>query len=619
MWNFRYNIARLDTASQATPTPMPPIRLTGDDMLGLEEQPGNGFVYDCFEGADPEGDGARSCDTGTGNCVENSGATTKPDACASAQDICDGNAQCRAGCPGPACVPDTTTAPATVAPSGKKRLFMLAGQSNAEGNVNTAGLKALAEAFADIPQSGAIGDDVRATLMAAVRVGRGNMCNSGVDDDATASNLVSKLQQSSLDWASFAAPGFVDARVEIRAANFRHSKVTLTDKSGNVVDNGKCDANANTADKVGPPLSRYTSQGTQDLGVGWGTDTTTGYGPELAFGVKMADALAGGGDTVGIVKVAMGGSSLGDHWRVGGTLYNQLVRDTKAALQDAPTDLSGLVWFQGYNDQYNDVFCQDLKPHYGHNLVAFINQLRADLGVTFPVVVVKANHGVKDAIHTAQEEAVAALMNAKSSESKDMSNCFHYDSGSMVVIGEGAADAMIALLNKGGPGGETTRPLPSTTTPTTTTRGALYGLMNPTVRCGDTLADGTTTTHITTSSNCKDAAAVLGLGFARAVDSDDRPAGCWKDPNKSVYFNANMGPSNPWEAPRSICAWVQLATTKQACRVCPFAVPTCDKGCAQCTITPVTCDTCSFATCTKACAAACPKRQLRGRRSVPIN
>ena len=107
------------------------------------------------------------------------------------------------------------------------------------------------------------------------------------------------------------------------------------------------------------------------------------------------------------------------------------------------------MWFQGYNDQApwaKNVYCREQWSSYKNNLIALITDLRKELGVQFPVVVVKANHAVDSSISQAQDEAVAALQNVRSTESKDMSNCFHYDSGSMVVIGEEAADAMLELL-----------------------------------------------------------------------------------------------------------------------------------------------------------------------------
>ena len=524
VWNFRYSIEVVDDASVV---PTSPIKLTGDDMLTQEMQTGHGFVHDCFGGADPKGDSPQFCQPSTGNCAAEEESTT------SAPDT-------------PVTLPPN---PTTTKPSNsRKKLFMLAGQSNAEGNTRLDGLQGLANAW---PAAGdTITDSVRTSLRSAIKDGQGNMClgDGNPYKDEQADTLIGALQGLQTKWRDFATPGFEDSRVTIHAANFRHSKVTLADLSGKRVDNTQCNAKESETIKVGPPLQRYTSVGAQKLRVGFGT-TITGYGPELAFGSRLADTV---GD-LDIVKVAMGGSSLGDSWRVNGTLYRQLVDDTRKTLAETGDDIGGLVWFQGYNDGCcKDVFCDEMKPRYGHNLVAFIRALRAELGQEFPVVVVKANHIVHSDIHTGQDNAVAALRLAKSTESKGMSNCFHYDSGSMIVIGEEAADAMAELLGDDGSG--TTSPLPTTTQQPTTTTHAVYGLMNPSVRCGP--SSDVPTKAIATGVECKQAASALGFGHGRFdVNSDDRPAGCWRDPNDSVYFNSNTSPSKPWSAPRSICEW----------------------------------------------------------------
>ena len=511
-------------------------------------------------------------------------ATTKATPCPSVQDICDGNAQCRAGCPclgGTVTCAAKTTSPRTVPPSGQKRLFMIAGQSNAEGNVDTEGLKKVADAFAQLPagttSSSSLTANQRAALRSAIKGSQGNMCgNPNPYKDTDGDALIDRLFGLKLGWRKLAEDGWEDSRVQIRSANFAHSAVTLGDrsllaglqgggdgvpdadycaakclqhnpplpwhchgvqcgttaklncgqacmfrrrglpkakcieqcdvskcefdfvglssnscgrcqkpgctgdscgcawpsssqckwacnnaagKSGLAVDfslpsvdNGACALTKDTAVRLGPFLSRYSPTGSQSLRAGFGTSTTNGYGPELAFGACMADRT-GGSQGLDIVKVAMGGSNLGDHWRTGGTLYSQLVADTKAALAETGDVLGGLVWFQGYNDQSpwaKGVFCNELWAEYKDNLVALVTDLRKELGVEFPVVVVKANHVVDNSIHAAQVAAVAELSNAKATESKGMSSCFHYDAGTQVVIGEEAADAMAELLAAAG-------------------------------------------------------------------------------------------------------------------------------------------------------------------------
>jgi hypothetical protein len=64
-----------------------------------------------------------------------------------------------------------------------------------------------------------------------------------------------------------------------------------------------------------------------------------------------------------------------------------------------------------------------------------------------PTVIVKArNGGNLGPIQEAQDAVAAALNGVVTVETSDTSECFHYDSGAQIVIGERIADAMTTLL-----------------------------------------------------------------------------------------------------------------------------------------------------------------------------
>ena len=183
----------------------------------------------------------------------------------------------------------------------------------------------------------------------------------------------------------------------------------------------------------------------------------TTYGPELSFGAVLGAALDDGdegGNRTHLLKIAMGGSSLGDHWRVGGPLYTTLVQEAQAALHSTGSELGGLLWFQGYNDQYSGAYCNQLSYAYEENLRGFIAGIRSSLGAAnLPVVVVKARNGGDDMdrIHLAQDavdsKAANGIPGVSVVASADTSECYHYDSGAQLVIGERAANAMLELLD----------------------------------------------------------------------------------------------------------------------------------------------------------------------------
>jgi len=164
------------------------------------------------------------------------------------------------------------------------------------------------------------------------------------------------------------------------------------------------------------------------LTVGYGSPTDR-IGPELGFGHVVGGKLD---NQVLIIKVAWGGRSLGRDFRPPssklpsdeklqaivdrtnennkkrnrpeitladvkgryGQAYRDLVKETHTVLADIKKffpdydgpgyELSGLVWFQGFNDVINNEY----RAEYGENMVNFIRDIRKDLGAEkLPVVI----------------------------------------------------------------------------------------------------------------------------------------------------------------------------------------------------------------------------------------
>lgn len=222
------------------------------------------------------------------------------------------------------------------------------------------------------------------------------------------------------------------------------------------LDNSQCDATPANSERSGPDLSRYSAQGWHPLAVGFGAHGQGNYGPELAFGALLGEAYSSkSSGSLGqpmVVKVSMGGSSLADHWRVGGSLYNQLIGDAQDALAaNKGSDIGGFVWFQGFNDQFDDAWCRGnvMDVHYGANLKTFFAAVRQALGKPeLPIVIVKARNGgdAMKNIQQGQDSVAAGDANIAIVASADTSECFHYDSGAQIVIGERAANAMLQLM-----------------------------------------------------------------------------------------------------------------------------------------------------------------------------
>ncbi len=122
------------------------------------------------------------------------------------------------------------------------------------------------------------------------------------------------------------------------------------------------------------------------------------FGPELQFGHVVGDHFD---EQVLLIKTAWGGKSLYQDFRPpssGGTVgpyYTKMIADVREALANLKKDfpaydgagyeLSGFVWYQGWNDGCDP---KNAVPEYEQNLVNLIHDVRKDLNApTMPVIV----------------------------------------------------------------------------------------------------------------------------------------------------------------------------------------------------------------------------------------
>ncbi len=189
-------------------------------------------------------------------------------------------------------------------------------------------------------------------------------------------------------------------------------------------------------------------------------------GPELVFGQALSKA---GYSTTSLIKVAVGGTSLYSDWRsplMGGTpstreLYAKL-RERIQSLNTSPASVnsactsrkckwSAFIWFQGEADADAD---DASRAAYKENLKKFIANVRADTGSpNLPVVIVqigawaqslKGNKGV--VVADAQTAVVNEDVNTRIVNTADLSGFFHYDPAAQFIIGERISLAVQSLL-----------------------------------------------------------------------------------------------------------------------------------------------------------------------------
>lgn len=113
-----------------------------------------------------------------------------------------------------------------------------------------------------------------------------------------------------------------------------------------------------------------------------------GYGPEITIYHKLKAAYPG--DTIVIIKCAVGGTSIGD-WLAGGSMdaaWRLAVSLAKTELDAAgvPWEWTGLFWMQGENGA-TDIYGMTNPPFYSDQLRQFLANVRAATAPTLRVAI----------------------------------------------------------------------------------------------------------------------------------------------------------------------------------------------------------------------------------------
>ena len=168
-----------------------------------------------------------------------------------------------------------------------KYVFLIAGQSNAEGQVKLEGLRELAEAI-PVERSAKLRTKVTGKVRAAGRRAwlwsQGTMCPDDTPAECKvdissagcppefrqrADAVIAGLRSSTTDWRLFPSTGYHHKSVTIRRAQFWLKPVLVLNKNSKPGALGApkdCTAVPETSPRIGPDLDRYSPPGISPLG-----------------------------------------------------------------------------------------------------------------------------------------------------------------------------------------------------------------------------------------------------------------------------------------------------------------------------------------------------------------
>ena len=214
-------------------------------------------------------------------------------------------------------------------------------------------------------------------------------------------------------------------------------------------------------------LSFAQRKGALNVGFGSGADR---YGPELTFGHYMGDFLK---DDVLLLKVVQGGTDLRVDWKTPcstqnagnnltaeelaqASLYDALIERARQIQDPAilaryfpqyagrTAQIAGFLWFQGWNDGLNDLN----RNNYETNMTCLVNDIRTDLFLPeLPIVIAQSHVGDPDnPVQLAQAKVADEFDHTELAPTDDLSGYYHFDNAAHLVIGQRMAKRMIALL-----------------------------------------------------------------------------------------------------------------------------------------------------------------------------
>jgi len=189
------------------------------------------------------------------------------------------------------------------------------------------------------------------------------------------------------------------------------------------------------------------------------------FGPELMFGhvfPRKKSPLKG--KRIGIIKIARGGTQIKRHWmKEYSSNWDNYWQHLVDGITAANGSIEAFVWFQGENDSFDDTN----KEEYLDNLTTFVADVRNEIFQSstkfqtpsdVPVVIIEMGvwiYGIDTAVIDAQRTFVENTVNtvlvntgANDNERKRLSDYYHYNAATQMIIGDRIARALAKLMNQ---------------------------------------------------------------------------------------------------------------------------------------------------------------------------
>ncbi|KAB2043323.1 hypothetical protein ES319_D01G008200v1 [Gossypium barbadense] len=172
-----------------------------------------------------------------------------------------------------------------------------------------------------------------------------------------------------------------------------------------------------------------------------------GVGPGMSFANAVKDHIGGGGECLGLVPCAVGGTAIKE-WERGQHLYDNMLKRSKESVEKTKGEIKALLWYQGESDTPS----YHTAEAYKENMERLIHNVREDLGLpSLPIIQVAIASGDERYMEKVREAQLGIdLPNVICVDAKGLAlkeDNLHLTTEAQVKLGHMLADAFLTHFN----------------------------------------------------------------------------------------------------------------------------------------------------------------------------